>query len=73
MARGTFMTGQNRQWWRSETTTGDAIKDAAQNLALMARRYINERASVRDVEEAIELWRATQPSPSAGDTGKDGT
>ena len=61
MPRGTYMTGQNRQWWR-ETRNPDARKNAAHHLALVARRYLNDRATGGDVGEAIQMWwSAAQP------------
>jgi hypothetical protein len=65
MSRGTHMTG-NRQWWRRETSTGDARKDAAAHLSLMARRFANERANAREVEDAITMWRDAVRAPPPG-------
>ncbi len=57
------------------TTGGPAVphclstpaKEAAKFLRLVADRYIKDRASLRDVEEAMVMLRAV--APVAGDVG----
>ena len=46
--------------------------EAAEHLALMARRYANDRACQREVEEAITLWREAL-APAPGTPGEEGT
>lgn len=52
--RNTFMTGPMSKPPRSP------LIEAARHLQNTARRFIAERASERDMEEAIEIWRDAQ-------------
>ena len=62
---------------RGRSTTGEPAVpyqiraphiEAAKHLRLIAGRYINDRATLREVEEAMVMLR--QVAPVAGDRGR---
>jgi hypothetical protein len=42
--------------------------EAAKHLALVARRFANERANRSDVDDAVAIWRDTAPTSQPAGT-----